>query len=175
MSLTPALRTVLIAAASLAIGGVIGHGLGANSASAAGLDVGKKPPEFSVTDLQGQTHSLKSYRGKILVLHFWASWCPFCRQEIAELRELQAQWADKNVRVLAVSNDEDASKLKAFVQEQSLPYPIAWDREQAQPIAPLYGLQGIPLTYIISPKGRVVARLEGSSEIIAAVKRATAP
>ena len=175
MSLTPALRTVLIAAASVAIGGVIGHGLGANSAAAVGLDVGKKPPEFSVTDLQGQTHSLKSYRGQVLVLHFWASWCPYCRQEITELRELQTQWADKNVRVLAISNDEDASKLKAFVQEQNLPYPVVWDREQPQPVSPQYGLQGIPLTYIISPKGRVAARMEGSSEIIEAVKRATAP
>lgn len=144
-------------------------------ASRIGLGTGYRPPPFSARDLNGKTHTLEEYEDQVLVLHFWASWCPYCRSEIPKLKELQRQWASRDVRVLAVSTDADLDTLKRFVDQEDLPYPVIADLEAESPIADQYGISGIPVTYVIAKDGRIFARLNGSSEIIATVERALQP
>lgn len=136
-----------------------------------GLGKGFRPPSFSATDLDGTRHTLEEYQNRILVLHFWATWCPYCRKEIPELRELQHQWAAKDVRVLTVSTDEDLGKLKQFVAQQRLPYPVIADAQQDESVSDQYGVSGIPVTYVIGRDGRIAERLNGASEIIDTVRR----
>ena len=124
-----------------------------------------------VTDLDGETHTLEAYQGRVLVLHFWASWCPYCRSEISELRELQQQWTSKDVRVMAVSTDQDLETLKRFIAQQRLPYPVIADVEQESSLSDQYGVSGIPVTYVIGRDGRIAERLNGASEIIETVQR----
>jgi peroxiredoxin len=139
-----------------------------------GLGSGYRPPPFSATDMAGQSHSLEQYAGSVLVLHFWASWCPYCRSEIPELTELQQQWADKGVRILTVSTDHEPEALKRFIAQTKLPYPIVADAQAEWPISEQYGVSGIPVTYIIGPDGVIVERFAGATEIIEAVKRVLA-
>ncbi len=139
-----------------------------------GLGKGFRPPSFTATDLDGTTHTLEEYQGRVLVLHFWASWCPYCRTEIPELRELQQQWTSKDVRVLAVSTDEDLDTLKRFIAQHRLPYPVIADAQQETPISDQYGVSGIPVTYVMGRDGRIAERLNGAGEVIEAVQRVLA-
>ena len=147
---------------------------GKSKHSAVGLGVGYQPPDFTVNDLMGKTHSLSQYRGNVVVLHFWASWCPYCRQEIPELTTLQQEWVDKGVRVLAISVDQDVATLKRFLAQSPLPYPVIADLQADPSVADQYGVSGIPVTYILSRDGHIASRLNGSAEIIEAVQHALA-
>lgn len=149
----------------LTAAGAKGHG------GTIGLGVGYRPPEFTVRDLNGTWQSLGSQKGNVVVLHFWASWCPYCRSEIPELTELQQQWTSKGVRVLAVSTDDDVEKLKQFATQSGLPYPIIADAEAEDSVVEQYAISGIPVTYVIGRDGLIAHRLVGASEIIDAVKR----
>ena len=137
-----------------------------------GLGVGYRPPEFSVVDLQGQPHTLKQYQGQVLVLHFWAHWCPYYRSEIPELMQLYRERGSKGVQVLTVSTDQEPAKLRQFVKQSALPYPIVADAEADSPLADQYGISGIPMTYVITRDGYIAARLNGASDITDAVERA---
>ena len=140
---------------------------------AVGLGVGYRPPEFTASDLNGTRRSLEQ-NGQVVVLHFWASWCPFCRSEIPELTELHREWVSKGVRVLTVSTDEDVATLKQFVAQQGLSYPVIADAQAKDSVAEQYAISGIPVTYIIGRDGLIAQRLNGASEIIEAVKRTLA-
>lgn len=139
---------------------------------AVGLGAGYRPPQFTASDLDGQVHSLASYQGHVLVLHFWASWCPYCRGEIPELTQLYQEWASKGVRVLAVSTDQDVAKLRRFVGTTKLPYPVVADAAVPSSVAKRYGISGVPVTYIVTRNGRIASRLSGSGDILGAVQRA---
>ena len=139
-----------------------------------GLGAGYRPPPFSARDLSSKEHSLDEYQGTVLVLHFWASWCPYCRGEIPKLKELQEHWTSRGVRVLAISTDENPDTLKQFVMKQELPYPIIVDAQSDPSVAEQYGISGIPVTYVIAQDGRIFTRLNGSSDILGTVERALA-
>jgi peroxiredoxin len=128
-------------------------------------------PFGEVVDLAGNRHSFADYQGKVLVLHFWASWCPYCRTEVDELKTLSGEeWADQGVAVLTVSTDQDTGKLKQFIKDQELSYPIVIDQDQDVPIGEQYGVTGIPATLIITRDGVIGLRMPGAGEIIENVK-----
>ena len=177
--------TRVLLSAGLVCGGLLmGWGMGAHRLEATsdgglhrvnrvGLRVGYRPPPFSATDLQGQPHALKDYEGHVLVLHFWASWCPYCRGEIAKLKHIaQAEWQAQGVRVLAVSVDEDLIRLQRFVERAVLPYPVIVDRKTTPSVVELYAIDGIPVTFVLTRDGHIASRLEGSADIEGAVQRA---
>ena len=146
---------------------------GASAArSATGLDVSDQPPPFSAVDLSGEQHTLQDYLGSVLVLHFWASWCPYCRGEIPKLKTLHEQWASKGVRVLTVSVDEDPAQLRRFVAKAALPYPVVADGEANFSVSDRYGIDGIPVTYVVGRDGQIASALPGRADIIGAVQRA---
>lgn len=138
--------------------------------AAIGLEEGFRPPNFAAADLNGNRQDISSRQGKVVVLHFWATWCPYCRGEIDELVKLHSQWASKGVEVVSVSTDEDVAALKGFVARTRLPYPVIADAASGSSIAGRYAITGIPVTYIINRKGVIAEVLPGSSEIIEAVE-----
>ena len=134
-----------------------------------GFSLGQRPPAFSVLDLKGQRQSLKQYRGQIVVLHFWASWCPYCRGDIPKLLQIHEQNSSQGVTILTVSIDHDIEQLKAFVQRAGLPYSVISDTRSESSLADAYGVRGIPATYILDRDGRVAFQSTGSSDLVGAV------
>jgi len=131
-----------------------------------GLGAGFQPPEFSGRDLTGAPQNLQQYHDQVLVLHFWATWCPYCRSQIPELIELHEQWASKGVRVLTVATDQDAETVRAFVKEQRLPYAVIPDIDSEWPIATQYAVDGVPVTYVIGRDGLIILRLRGKAPLL---------
>jgi peroxiredoxin len=135
------------------------------AAAATGCDRGDHPaqvgmvaPNFTIQD-QGQTVSLTSYRGKTVVLNFWASWCPPCLEEFPSLMQLPEQIP--NVVVLAVSFDTDAGAYRQYVTDNHLGnMVIALDLSQKSNLA--FGTTRPPETYVIDPQGRIRRKFIGA-------------
>ena len=115
-------------------------------------------PSFSLADLDGRTRSLESFRGKPVLVNFWASWCPPCR---AELPELQALWSAHqgclDVVGIAVSSGSP-DELRAFVRSRGIGYPILLDDGSA---SGAYRVGGIPISVLIDAQGRVLGEFDG--------------
>jgi peroxiredoxin len=113
--------------------------------------------DFSFTDLQGKKVSLSDFKGKPVVLNFWASWCHFCAQEAPDLEALSKQYKDKDLVVLGVgTDDQDALRQKA--EQLKLTYPVGSNPTAAQS----YGVSGVPHTFMIDRKGNITASLVGA-------------
>jgi thiol-disulfide isomerase/thioredoxin len=143
----------------------------AGLAAEEGVRVGQRPPAFNVADLTGQPQTVKQYAGRILVLHFWATWCPYCRGEIPKLVTVQREFGPKGVSIVAVSVDRDVAQLKQFVGNIKLPYAVIADAESAESLVFRYRVRGIPVTYIIGRDGRIAARFMGASDLVGVVRR----
>ncbi len=124
--------------------------------------------EFTLLDVQGVKHNLSDYRGKWVVVNYWATWCPPCLTEIPELVDFHEDRKDKDAVVLGV-NFEDISHnaLKQFSEEYFMNFPVL--RSKPGPDSALGPIPGLPTTYLVSPEGEVVARQVGpvTAELIA--------
>ena len=118
--------------------------------------------DFTLPDLQGKSYTLSDYRGKWVLVNYWATWCPPCRKELPELEMFHVGAKGKAV-VLAVNMEEiEAQPLQEFLKDQFLSYPIlvAGPRpSKEQRVGPVPAL---PTSYLVSPQGKVVARQVGS-------------
>jgi thiol-disulfide isomerase/thioredoxin len=109
-------------------------------------------PDFQVKTLDGQTAALSQYRGKVVILDLFATWCPPCRMEIPQFVALQKQYADR-LTVVGLSYDQgSAEPVKKFMQDMKINYAVYWG---SQEIANFVGLRGIPQTLVLDPEGRV--------------------
>ena len=110
-----------------------------------------KAPDFTLEDMNGESVSLNNYREKIVLLVFWATWCPHCNTEIPKLKEIHEQYKDENFTVLALSVDENPEKLKEFVTKNNIEYKVLFDK--GTEIARLYGVLGIPAHFVVDTEG----------------------
>ncbi len=128
---------------------------------------GHEAPAFQVTDLSGGRQAIPDPAGRATLLQFWASWCPYCRSDMALLKDLHARYQEQGLRILAVSTDQEVEKLKTFVQEHQLPYPIVANAQQAaqgeEALPARYEVNGIPAYYVIDPNGRISALMSGAA------------
>lgn len=119
-----------------------------------GLKIGETAPDFTLTSLEGQEMSLSDFRGKKVVLNFWASWCGPCRKEMPDMQKFYDAYKDKNVEVVAVNLTHFERKrehVDEFVKEYGLTFPIPLDVEKQQYDA--YKVITIPTTYFLDEKG----------------------
>ena len=115
--------------------------------------------DFTVTDLNGRTISSADLRGKVVLVNFWATWCPPCRAEIPDLIKLQDKYRDKLV-VLGISEDEvPPDEVKAFVAEQKMNYPVAMTTPALAKI--FRGVSALPTTFVIGRDGKLEQRHTG--------------
>jgi DsbE subfamily thiol:disulfide oxidoreductase len=119
-------------------------------------------PDFTLANPDGKKLSLKDYRGKLVFLNFWATWCEFCRDEMPAMERLYKEFKGKGFEVLAVNVKDKRSDALAFVKKLKLTYPIMMDPDGE--IGLLYGAFGMPATYLIDEKGMVLARLWGPAD-----------
>jgi thiol-disulfide isomerase/thioredoxin len=112
-------------------------------------------PDWQLNDLDGKTLKFSDFRGKVVILDFWATWCVPCRVKIPNFVELQKQYGDKGLRVVGVSLDEQGPEVvKNFVKQFGVAYPIVIGNQK---VADAYGgIDAIPTTFVIDRKGRIV-------------------
>jgi peroxiredoxin len=111
--------------------------------------------DFTLTDLEGKSWTLQSLHGKVVLVNFWATWCPPCRKEMPDLDALYRKFKDKGLVVLAIS-DEEVVKVKPFLAERNLAFPILLD--PGRKINDLFRIDGIPKTFIYDREGTLAAQ-----------------
>jgi thiol-disulfide isomerase/thioredoxin len=128
------------------------------------------PMEISGTTLDGKKVDWKSYRGKIVLVDFWASWCGPCRAEVPNVLQLYKEYHDKGFDVLGVSLDDSAEKAEQAIAEMELPWPSIFpkqekDRGWNHPLANYYGITGIPTAILVGKDGKVV-HMEARGDVL---------
>ena len=138
-----------------------------------GLEVGKKFPGFEVMDLSGQALSVAGFRGKVVLLDFWATWCGPCRQALPDVQATYQQFHSQSFEVIGISLDEDRKTLDRFIQQAGLPWPQyfdggGWDNK----LAKQYGVRSIPATFLLNQRGVIIAKNLHGDDLARAVARA---
>jgi thiol-disulfide isomerase/thioredoxin len=119
-----------------------------------------EPVDYSLPDLNGETRSIADYRGKWVIVNYWATWCPPCQEEIPELVDFHERHKDSDAVVIGVNfEDIGVEQLSSFVDSYLISYPVL--RSEPLPATPLGPIPGLPTTYIIAPDGSPVARQVG--------------
>ena len=117
-------------------------------------DASRQHADFTLTDLQGKAWNLRELQGKVVLVNFWATWCPPCRKEIPDLETLYNRFKSQGLVILAIS-DEDVDKVKPFTAERSVTYPVLLD--PGRKVNELFQVVGIPKTFIYDRGGKLVA------------------
>ena len=112
-----------------------------------------QPAPFVLKDLTGREHRLADYRGKVVVLNFWATWCEPCRDEMPTLEKLKARFSDRPFAVLAVNVDEPEARIRKFLSALPLSFPVLLDQERR--LARAWNVRMLPSTYVIAPDGTI--------------------
>lgn len=136
------------------------------------LKVGKKAPELALKDLDGNMVKLNSFRGKNVVLVFWASWCPDCRAEVPMLKEMYSKADPDKVVFVSVSFDRTLDAVKDFVAEQELPGVQLYDPsgKKDSPVSAAFHVKWIPSLYLIGPDGRIALSTVMAQKVDAAIQ-----
>jgi cytochrome c biogenesis protein CcmG, thiol:disulfide interchange protein DsbE len=146
-------RPLVIAAAMLSLLG----------STANAMKVGDAVPDFTRTDVAGKPLQLSKYRGKLVLLNFWASWCAPCREEMPLFSKWQRELGARGLQVIGVSMDDDADEMNKFLAAYPVTYPIVLG--DAKFAGHFGGVLGVPLSYLIDAQGRVVARFQGEVDL----------
>jgi peroxiredoxin/YHS domain-containing protein len=123
-------------------------------------DLPRVAPDFSVRALDGRTRTLADYRGQVLFLDFWATWCAPCVKEMPNIEKLWTERRASGLEVLGVSIDEDAKKVPKFAKSRKVAYPLALDAG-SPPAWERYGVRAIPAAFLIDRDGRIVRQWTG--------------
>lgn len=147
---------VLVVGSALVAGRVLGRDPGAVDSPL----LGKPAPALRLPALDGGTVDVAAWRGDVVVVNFWSSWCVPCRAEAPELQAFAERWAGRGVRVVGIAYSDEESDVAAFRDRYRLTYPQALDEDGRAAID--FGVFGVPETYVITRDGMVMAKLIGA-------------
>jgi cytochrome c biogenesis protein CcmG/thiol:disulfide interchange protein DsbE len=123
------------------------------------LQAGSPVPEVSLTAFDGSPVSLASQRGQVVVINFFASWCPPCREEAADVQQTWSDYQQQGVQFYGIAYKDAASAAQAFLDEFGVTYPAAMD--PGSRMARAYGVTGVPETFVIDQQGQLVRHFPG--------------
>ncbi len=117
---------------------------------------------FRLTDLEGKPRSLSDYRGKVLIVNFWATWCIPCIKEMPALQRASNRLGVEDIHVIAINMGESRENVSRFQQRQSIQFPLLLDPDTQ--VSTAWSVLGLPTTYVVDPNGLVVIRVVGEYE-----------
>ncbi len=121
-------------------------------------------PDFILKDMDDEPHALQDYRGKVVLINFWATWCPPCRKEMPSLERLYQKFSEQPFVVLAVNQWEDADHVFTYMGDLNVfpSFPILFDPDST--VSADYGVRGLPTSFIIDPEGKIIYKAVGGRE-----------
>jgi peroxiredoxin len=125
---------------------------------------GEPLPDFTLSDMEGRAHTLSSYRGKVVMLNFWATYCGPCIKEMPSMQRLKGKLADRPFDILAIDMAEEKADVEAFMQRHKIEvnFPILLDTEGT--VIEQWMVSAVPTTFIIDPQGKIQYTLYGGLE-----------
>jgi len=123
---------------------------------------GSEAPGFTLATPEGQTLALSSFRGRVVFLNFWATWCPPCRLEMPSMERLHQEFKDQGLAILAVDIEESPKLVAKFMREFRLTFPALLDSDSR--VSSRYAVRGLPTTVLIDRRGRIAGRAIGPRE-----------
>ncbi len=145
---------VILALAILTLG-LQGCGSESGPASSDRAELDKPAPDFTLKDLDGNSVRLSDFRGKVVFLNFWATWCPPCRAEMPDIEKVHQKYKDQDVVVLGVDLRENASTVRAFVEDGGYTWVFLLDTTGE--VGSMYSVSAIPTSYFVDKKGIIRA------------------
>ncbi len=124
-----------------------------------GFGVGRRAPDFRLESLDGRQVSLVDYAGQVVLLNFWATWCPPCKEEIPAIERAYEAHRDEGFMVLGINEGEALEAVRDFADELGITYPVLIDKRGS--VAAKYRRRGLPLTLIVDRDGVIQVRHEG--------------
>ena len=119
-------------------------------------------PEFSLMDLDEQVHTLADYRGKPVIVNFWATWCPPCREEMPSMEKAWQRIEREGIDMIGINVGEDFDTVFGFTAEMDVSFPLLLDQDGE--VTGKWPIQGLPTTYILNPRGEMVYRIIGGQQ-----------
>ena len=121
--------------------------------------IGSPAPDFQLTDLQGQTQSLSQYRGKVVLLNFWATWCKPCIKEMPAMQNAYDSLRGQGFTVLAINELEDKERVQKHIARHEHTFPVLMDEDNE--VANMYGVVGLPVSVFIDQTGHIQEFVKG--------------
>jgi peroxiredoxin len=118
-------------------------------------DQSRQQADFTLTDLDGKAWNLKDLKGKVVLLNFWATWCPPCRKEMPDLEMLYRRFGAQGLIIIGI-DDEETETVKPFIAQQGITYPVLLD--PGRKVNTLFRIEGIPKTFVYDRDGKIVAQ-----------------
>lgn len=119
-------------------------------------------PDFALKDPEGRTLRLTDYRGKPVILNFWATWCPPCREEMPSIQRAYEALKADGIAVIAINVGEDLGTIEQFLEDEPVDFALPMDTDSK--VAQRYPMRGLPATFVIDPQGRLAFSAMGSRE-----------
>ena len=126
------------------------------------LSTAEPAPDFALQDLDGKLRKLSDFRGHVVAVNFWATWCPPCRKELPSMQRTYEAFQNKGFMIVGVNVGESWDTVAPFLEDFSLKYPIVLDKDSSAMAE--WGIMGLPTTFIVDKQGRITHRITGGRD-----------